>query len=61
MTKEGAKVRVREHYTLRKFNGEYREGAKPVETIEVDVVDGEVVSIKRTKEEDQHAADKCRP
>jgi hypothetical protein len=40
-------VRVRERYTLDKFDGDRVEGAVPVETITVEVEDGVVVSVER--------------
>jgi hypothetical protein len=40
-------VRVRERYTLDKFDGDRVDGAVPVETITVEVEDGVVVSVER--------------
>jgi hypothetical protein len=54
---DGPKLKVHEHILLEKFDGEYREGATPVEIIEVDVIDGEIVSIKKEK---HNAADERR-
>lgn len=52
MMNDRSKLNVKEVYTVRKFDGEYTEGAKPVETVEVVVENGNVVKVTTTKEKE---------
>jgi hypothetical protein len=51
VTTEQPKLNIRERITLRKFDGEYAEGAQPAETIVVETLNGEVVGAERIKGE----------
>ena len=46
------KLVVTERYKIEKYDGEYTEGAKPVETVEVVVENGNVVKVTTTKEKE---------
>lgn len=45
------RMKVRERITLQKFDGEYAEGAEPVETIVLEVEDGKILSRTETRRE----------
>lgn len=42
-----AKLNVTETYTIEKFDGEYTPGAKPVETVEIEIKNGIIVDIRK--------------
>lgn len=52
MMNDRSKLNVKEVYTVRKFDGEYTEGAKPVETVEIEVQNGVVTNITTSKEKE---------
>jgi hypothetical protein len=46
------KLVVTERYKIKKYDGEYTEGAKPVETVEIEVQNGVVTNITTSKEKE---------